>query len=86
MLAYVPSFERNRKGSPDLLGYPVPKACQRRGLGTWALRCLGVAHSALSPNALQALGCRPTPGLRVTFGGVTCMARDASVRGCDRQG
>ena len=27
MLAHVPSFGRNPRGSPDFLAYPVPKAC-----------------------------------------------------------
>ena len=81
MLTHVPSFGRNPRGSPDFLTYPVPKACQRRGLGTWVPRCLGVARSASSPKAAQALGCSLTPRLRVTFGRVTCMARAASVPG-----
>ena len=55
MLVYVPSFGRNPRGSPDILLYPVSKACQRHDLGTLVLRCLGVARSASSPNAAQAL-------------------------------
>ena len=62
MLAHVPSFGQNPRGSPDFLAYPVPKACQRRGLGTWVQRCLGVARSASSPKATLALGCSLTPG------------------------
>ena len=27
MLAHVPSFGRNPRGSTDFLAYPVPKAC-----------------------------------------------------------
>ena len=81
MLAHVPSFGRNHRGSPDFSGYPVPKAFQRPGLGTWVLRCLGVAHSASSPKAAQALGCSLTTGLRVTFGLVTCIAWASSVPG-----
>ena len=81
MLAHVPSCGRNPRGSPDSLAYPVPKACQRRVLGTGVPRCLGVARSASSPKAALALGCSLTPGLRVLFGGVTCMARAASVSG-----
>ena len=50
-------------------------------LGTWVPTCLGVARSASSAKAAQALGCSLTPGLRVTFGRVTCMARTASVPG-----
>ena len=65
MLAHVPSFGRNASGSPDFLAYPVPKACMH----------------ALGTKAAQALGCSLTPGLRVTFGRVTCMARAASVPG-----
>ena len=80
MLAHVFSFGRNPKGSPDLLAYPVPKACMHV-LGTGVPRCLGVARSALSPKAAQALGCSLTPGLRISFGRVTCMARAASVPG-----
>ena len=41
---------------------------------------LGVARSASSPKAAQALGCSLTPGLRISFW-VTCMAQAASVHG-----
>ena len=78
MLAHVPSFGRNPRGSPDFLAYPVPKACMHV-LGTRVPRRLGVARSASSPKAAQALGCSLTPGLRISFGRVTCMARAASV-------
>ena len=74
MLAHVPSFGRNPRGSPDFLAYPVPKACMHV-LGTGVPRCLGVARSASSPKAAQALGCSLTPGLQISFGWVTCMAR-----------
>ena len=50
-------------------------------LGTRVPRRLGVARSASSPKAAQALGCSLTPGLRISFGRVTCMARAASVPG-----
>ena len=80
MLAHVPSFGRNPRGSPDFLAYPVPKACMH-ALGTRVPRRLGVARSASSPKATLALGCSLTPGLRISFGGVTCMARAASVPG-----
>ena len=50
-------------------------------LGTGVPRCLGVARSASSPKAAQALGCSLTPGLRISFSRVTCMARAASVPG-----
>ena len=80
MLAQVPSFGRNPRGSPDFLAYPVPKACMHV-LGTRVPRRLGVARSASSPKAAQALGCSLTPGLRISFGRVTCMARTASVPG-----
>ena len=80
MLAHVPSFERNPRGSPDFLAYPVPKACIH-ALGTRVPRRLGVARSASSPKTALALGCRLTPGLRISFGRVTCMARAASVPG-----
>ena len=80
MLAHVPSFGRNPRGSPDFLAYPVPKACMHV-LGTKVPRRLGVARSASSPKAAQALGCSLTPGLRISFGRVTCMARAASVPG-----
>ena len=65
--------------SPDFLAYPVPRECQRRGAGTWVTRCLDVARSASNTKAAQAVGCSLTPGLRVTFGWVTCMARAALV-------
>ena len=80
MLAHVPSFGRNPRGSPDFLAYPVLKACMHV-LGTRAPRRYGVARSASSPKAAQALGSSPTPGLRILFGRVSCMARAASVPG-----
>ena len=63
VLAHIPSFGRNPRGSPDFLAYPVPKACQRRVLGTWVPRSLGVARSALTPRAAQALS--PGSGSRL---------------------
>ena len=80
MLAHVPSFGRNPRGSPDFLAYPVPKACMHV-LGTWVPRRLGVARSAPSPKAALALGCSLTPGLRISLGRVTCMAPAASMPG-----
>ena len=80
MLAHVPSFRRNPRGSPDFLAHPVPKACMHV-LGTGVPRRLGVARSSSGPKAAQALGCSLTPGLRISFGRVTCMARAASVSG-----
>ena len=78
MLAHVPSFARNARGSPDFLAYPVPKACMHvRAAGV--PRRLGVARSACSPKAALALGCSLTPGLQISFGRVTCMARAALV-------
>ena len=50
-------------------------------LGTRFPRCVGVARSASSPKAAQALACSLTPGLRISFGRVSCMARAASVPG-----
>ena len=50
-------------------------------LGTGVPRCFGVARSASSPKAAQALGCSLTPGLRISFGQVSCMAWAASVPG-----
>ena len=80
MLANVPSLEPNPRGSPDFLGYPVPKGCMHV-LGTGVPRCLGVARSASSPKAAQALGCSLTPGLRISVGRVSYMARASSVPG-----
>ena len=80
MLAHVPSFGRNPRGSPDFLAYPVPEACMHV-LGTGVPRCLGVARSGSSPKTAQALGCSLPPGLRISFGRVTCIARAASVPG-----
>ena len=60
MLAHVPSFGRNPRGSPDFLAYPVPKACMHI-LGTRVPRRLGVARSASSPKAAQALRCSLGP-------------------------
>ena len=64
MLAHVPSFGRNPRGSPDFLAYPVPKACMHV-LGSGVLRCSGVARSASSPKA--AIFGRAV--LRCSFGG-----------------
>ena len=80
MLAHVPSFGRSPRGSADLLAYPVPKACMHL-LGTRVPRRFGVARSASNPKAAQALGCSLTPGLQISFGRVSCMARAASVPG-----
>ena len=80
MLAHVPSFGWNPRCSPDFLAYPVPKACMHV-LGTRVPRRLGVARSASSPKEAQALGCSLTPGLWISFGRVTCMARAAPVPG-----
>ena len=80
MLAHIPCFGRNPRGSPDFLAYPVLKACMHV-LGTGVPRRLGVARSASCPKAAQALGCSLTSGLRILFGRVTCMARAASVPG-----
>ena len=80
MLANIPSFGRNPRGSSDFLAYPVPRACMHV-LGTGVPRCLGVPRSASSPEAAQALGCSLIPGLRISFGRVTCMARAAAVPG-----
>ena len=63
------------------LAYPVHYACLRRCPGTGVPRCLGVARSASSPIAEQTLGSSLSPGLRVTFGWVTCRARAAPVPG-----
>ena len=59
MLAHVPCFGRDPRGSPDFLAYPVPKACMHF-LGTGVLRRLGVAHSASSRKA--PLASRPSLG------------------------
>ena len=80
VLAHVPFFGRYPRGSPDLVAYPVPKALMHV-LGNGVPRCLGVACSASSPKAAQTLGCSLNPGLQVTFGRVSCMARAASVLG-----
>ena len=80
MLAHVPSFWRNARGSPDFLAYPVAKAGMHV-LGTRVPRRWGVARSASSPKSAQALGDSLTPGVRISFGRVTCMARAASVPG-----
>ena len=80
MLAHVPSFGQNPRGSLDFVAYPVPRACMHV-LGTGVPRRLGVARSASSAKAAQALDCSLTPGLRISLGRVTCMARAASVPG-----
>ena len=80
MVAHFPSYEQNPRGSSDFLAYPFPKACMLV-LGTRVPRCLGVAHSASSLKAAQALGCSLTPGLRISFHRVTCMAGAASLPG-----
>ena len=80
MLARVPSFGRNPRGSPDFLAYPVLEACMHF-LGTGVRRRLGVARSASSPKAALALACSLTPGLWISFGQVTRMPRAALVPG-----
>ena len=50
-------------------------------LGTGVPRRLGVARSASSSKAAQALGCSLTARLRISFGRVTCMAWAASMPG-----
>ena len=80
MLAHFPSFGRNPRGSTDFLPYPVPNTFMHV-LGTRVPRRLGVARSASSLKAAQALGCSLTPGLRISFGRVTCMTQAASVPG-----
>ena len=80
MLAHVPLFGRNPRGSPDFLAYLVPKACLHV-LGTGVPRRLSVTRSASSPKAAQALRCSLIPGLGTSFGRVTCMAPAASVPG-----
>ena len=50
-------------------------------LGTGVSRRLGVACSASSPKAAQALGGSLTPGLWISFARVTCMAGAALVPG-----
>ena len=62
MLAHVPSFGGDPRGSPDFLAYAVPKACMHV-LDTGAPRRLGVTRSASSPKAAQALGCSLTSRL-----------------------
>ena len=69
MLAHIPSFGRNPRGSPDFLAYPVPEACMYV-LGTGVPRRLGVARSALSPKAVQALGCSRTGRHSLWFSGL----------------
>ena len=74
MLAHVPSFGGSPRASTDLLAYPILKACMHV-LCTGVPRRLGVSRSASSPKAALALGCSLTPGLRMSFRRVTCMAR-----------
>ena len=69
MFAHVPSFGQNPRVSPDFLAYPVAKTCMHV-LGTGVPRCLGIACSASSPKATQALECSLTPGLRISLGRV----------------
>ena len=47
----------------------------------WVPRCFGIIRPALSTKAAQALGCSLTPGLRISFDWVTCMALATSVSG-----
>ena len=77
-LAHIRSLWRSPRGSPEFLAYPIPKVRQQLGAGTWVPRCLGSARSALSPRAAPALGCSLTPGLRISFGGLTCVGQAAS--------
>ena len=61
MLAHVPSFERNPSGSPYFLAYPVPKTCQRRGLGTWVRRFLAFCTLHLVSKSSAGLRMQPYP-------------------------
>ena len=53
MLAHVPSFGCNPRGSPDFLAYLIPKACMHV-LGPGVPRRLGVVRSASSLKAALA--------------------------------
>ena len=64
-------------GLPDVSRSQGMHACSWSAVPT----CFGVARFASSPKAAQALGCSLTPGLRVSFGRVTCIARAFSVPG-----
>ena len=61
VLAHVPSFERNPRGSPDFLTYTVPKAYLRRFLGTWVLRYLACRRLRLESNSSAGLRMQPYP-------------------------
>ena len=81
MLAHVPFFGRNPRGSPDFLAYPVRKACMHI-LGTRVRRRLGVSRSASSPKAAQPLGCSlipraPNPVWRGHLNGTGCLSARA---------
>ena len=58
--AGVTCLSRREGVPPDFLAYPVPNACMHVR-GTRVPRRLGVARSASSPKAAQALGCSLTP-------------------------
>ena len=72
MLAHVPSFERNPRGSPDFLAYPVPKACMHV-LGTRVARRLGFLLLACVCGWVRvAVGCgfcSPLPVVAGVLGG-----------------
>ena len=75
MLAHVPSFGRTLEvtGLPGVSRSQGIHACSRY----WGSEVLGCCTLRLDPKAALALGCSLTPGLGISFGRVTCMARAA---------
>ena len=60
MLAHVPSFGRNPRGSPDFLAYPAPKACIHV-LGTGVPRRFGCRTLRLKSLSSAGLSTQPYP-------------------------
>ena len=78
MLAHIPFFGAGPSGFTGLPGVPRSEgmhAC------SWGSEVLGCRTLRLKSKTAQALGCSLTPGLRISFRGVTCTARGASVPG-----
>ena len=80
VLAHVPSFGRNLRGSPDILAYPLPKACQCRVLVRFAV--LKACKSTVANPVSSLLGVLCVVSVQAIVGtaAVGCGYRLAAVR------
>ena len=61
LLAQVPSFGRDPRGSPDFLAYPVPKACMHACSSYWSSEVLGCRTLRLESQSSAGLRMQPYP-------------------------